>query len=254
MSNPVTFDLETSSSVSRPTMPRAGTTSTFYSRIAAFLLVLVVAGFGPTFFFRPFTGLEPLPAPALMHGIVLTGWFVLFYIQASLIARRCTRLHRALGIAGAGVAALATLGFVWMAVDLYLSRPPNVAEELIERARIVRIMRELTVFAAFPVFVGLGVAFRRRTAVHKRMMLLATIALTPPALSRLVFWPAQVWPEIAMPSRIVGALGGAALLVLFIVLREAVTNGRVHPAMAWGAPAWFTWLIGSGLMLPILMM
>jgi hypothetical protein len=112
----------------------------------------------------------------------------------------------------------------------------------------------LAVFAAFPVLVGLGIVFRQRAAVHKRMMLLATISLTPPALSRLVFWPTQVWPEIAMPSRIAGALGGAALLVAFIVIREAVAKGRVHPAMAWGAPAWFAWLIGSGLMLPILMM
>jgi len=235
-------------------MSRVDVTSKFYSRFAAFLLVLIVAGFGPTFFFRPIIGLEPLPAPALLHGIVLTSWFVLFHVQASLIRHKNVSLHRILGIVSVGVAALATIGFVWMAVDLYVSRPPNVAEDLVERARLVRILRELTVFAAFPIFVGLGFLFRRRKAVHRRMVLLASIALTPPALSRLVYWPTQVWPDIVMPSRIVGALGGAALLAAFIIVREAVSDGRVHPAIAWGIPAWFAWLVGSGLILPVLMM
>ena len=235
--------------------PRAAAApaNTFYVRFAAFLLVLLVAGFGPTFFFRPFLDREPLGLPALLHGMVLTAWFLLFFVQAGLVRDRNVTLHRKLGVIGASLAALATLQFVWVAVSLYFGRAPNVDPELVEKARIVRISSELTVFAAFPTFVGLAIAARRRAAAHKRFMLIATIALMPPVLSRLFLWPGQVWPALAVESRFLAAIGGAGVLLLIVILHDVIAHRRVHPALAVGAPLYFLWLIGGAMGLPMLL-
>jgi hypothetical protein len=225
----------------------------FYVRFAAFLLVLLVAGFGPTFFFRPFLGLEPLAMPPMLHGVVLTTWFVLFFVQSGLVRNGNVALHRKLGKIGASLAALATLQFVWVAVALYQGRAPNVDADLVEKARIVRIVSELMVFAAFPIFVALAVLARRRAAVHKRLMLIATIALMPPVLSRLALWPGQVWPALAVESRFLTAIAGTGVLLVIVILHEVVAYRRVHFALAVGAPVYFLWLVGSALLLPMLM-
>ena len=231
----------------------AGPAAAYHVRFAAFLLILLVTGFAPTFFFRPFLGLEPLGLPAMLHGVVLTAWFVLFFIQAGLVRDRNVALHRKLGKIGASVAALATLQFVWVAVALYHGRAPNVDADLVEKARVVRISSELTVFAAFPTFVALAVLARRRAAVHKRLMLLATIALMPPVLSRLALWPGQVWPALAVESRFLTAIGGTGVLLVIVILREVITFRRVHPALAVGAPVYFLWLVGGAMGLPMLL-
>jgi hypothetical protein len=225
-------------------------TSRFYVGIALLFLVLLVAGFAPTFFFRGMTDAEPLPPATKFHGIMLTAWFVLFVVQATLARQRRLGLHRTLGVIAAIIAASATTGFVWLAVSLYYGRAPEVEAALVERARFVRIVRELTVFAAFPALVGLAVWWRRNADVHKRLVVLATIALLPPALSRLAFWPGQLWPELAGVSRIGVALGGSVALLVLVCIHDIATRGRVHIAYAWGGPIWFTWLVGSGLVVP----
>jgi hypothetical protein len=43
----------------------------------------------------------------------------------------------------------------------------------------------------FALFASAGMLYRRRPAAHKRLMLLATIALLPPALGRISFLAAR---------------------------------------------------------------
>jgi hypothetical protein len=77
--------------------------------MAAVLVVLVAAGFTPTFFARGrFDVLGPLPPAVLVHGIVGTAWVMLFAAQTALVATRRLALHRRL----AWVAAGAALAFV----------------------------------------------------------------------------------------------------------------------------------------------
>ena len=249
----ITIDSANARRVVESSRNAASTADAFHVRFAAFLLVLLVAGFAPTFFFRPFLGLEPLALPPMLHGVVLTAWFIFFFVQAGLVRDRNIDLHRKLGRIGAIVAALATLQFVWVAVVLYHGRAPNVAADLVEKARIVRITSELTVFAAFPVFVTLAVLARRRAAVHKRLMLIATIALMPPVLSRLALWPGQVWPALAVESRFLAAIAGTGVLLVIVILREVIAFRRIHPALAIGAPSYFLWLLGGAMGLPMLL-
>jgi hypothetical protein len=77
----------------------------------------------------------------------------------------------------------------------------------------------------FTILVGLGLYYRQRAAAHKRLMVLATLALLPPALGRI---------------RILNAVGPQAFFgvtVLFIVAVIAYdywTRPRVHAVSLWG--------------------
>jgi uncharacterized membrane protein YozB (DUF420 family) len=219
---------------------------------AILLLSLTIVGFAPTFFFRPFLDREPLALATVVHGVILTGWFAIFLAQGLLIGRRNIRWHRNLGIIGAVVAAVAAIAFVWLAIDLFYRRPPDVEAALIERARLARIARELTVFAAFPALVAFGFVWRRNREAHKRLMLLATLALIGPALSRLVTWPGEYWPALAGIPRVPATLAVLAVVYGAIVLHDAQATRRLHPALGWGTPLLYVWTFGGALILPAL--
>ena len=78
------------------------------------MLATVAAGFAPSLYLRGFgtKGLPPtlqtLPAYAYLHGIALTGWFLLYFAQTLLVASARTHVHRRLGV----VAAVFGLGVV----------------------------------------------------------------------------------------------------------------------------------------------
>lgn len=227
--------------------------SNFFVVYSTLLLSLLFLGFAPSFFLRSIFDAESLSPAEWAHGIVLTGWFVVFVGQSLLVRTGRKDLHRKIGRVGIVIAAAGTLGFVWLAIALFYGRPPNVDPELVERARIFRIVRELTVFAAFPVLVSLAVMLRRRPAAHKRLMLLATVAILPPGISRLILWLGEILPVVNAISHFALLFGSLALLLVIAIVRDRVHLGRVHPVLAWGAPVWFAWLVGSGLVIPKLL-
>src|SRR5215831_7221368 len=50
--------------------------------------------------------LQSMPAYLVLHGVVLTTWYVLVAVQTWLVAAHRTNLHRRLGIVAVGVAVL----------------------------------------------------------------------------------------------------------------------------------------------------
>ncbi len=153
----------------------------FYSGMATLLASVIFAGFVPTFFARgEFFDLPPLPTLALLHGSAGTMWLVLLVTQAWLVAADRRDLHRRLGVLGAVLAAL----FVITAAGLITN---------VERGHLYDSVGTLAAHAyangaptvAFGVLVAAGVSQRRVAARHKRFMLLAAIALLPPATGRL---------------------------------------------------------------------
>ena len=78
-----------------PSMPaarRGNSGKLFFVGLATVMLATVAAGFAPSLYLRGLgtVGLPPtlqtLPAYAYLHGIALTGWFLLFFAQALLVA------------------------------------------------------------------------------------------------------------------------------------------------------------------------
>src|SRR5256885_11581716 len=86
-----------------PPVDRKASERKFYSRMALFLVALVLLGFGPSFYLRGVVPSYPRPNPTLptaviLHGGVFTLWMLAIVAQTQLIAARKHAVHMKLGI------------------------------------------------------------------------------------------------------------------------------------------------------------
>ena len=151
----------------------------FFSGMGTLLAAMIFAGFVPTFFARD-AGLPPLSAAQRLHGLTGTAWLALFVVQAWLVVAGRREWHRRLGALGGLLAVAFGLGGfgVIAAVEArhaYDSVGTFAAHAYANGAPT----------AAFVAFVLLGAWWRAHAAAHKRLMLLAAIALLPPGTGRL---------------------------------------------------------------------
>ncbi len=152
----------------------------FYLGLGVVLVALVATGFAPTFFVRDVSVAGPLPWPALAHGIAGTAWIILFATQTALIAAHRAAWHR---LAGWAAAALSAAFVASGALVVAMLERSHGSEPLAWRApHLFTNVAPLTLFA---LLVAAGVWQRSRAARHKRLMLLAAIVLSPPAIGRL---------------------------------------------------------------------
>ena len=192
----------------------------FYLAMTGALVATVLVGFGPTFFFRtafrPPDALTPLMQ---VHGSLFSLWMLLLVVQTSLVAARRTDVHRRLGVAGGVLAAL----MVPAGVALALSSARNgMTRGALDPVTFLAV--PLGAVVMFAGFVVAGFVNRRTPATHKRLMLLATIAIVTPALARL--WFAHGAPLIA--------LGLTNLFVIAMVAHDWWRDRRLHPVTLWG--------------------
>jgi hypothetical protein len=78
----------------------------------------------------------------------------------------------------------------------------------------------------FAVLVGLGIAFRGKPDLHKRLMVLAAVTLLAPAVARIVL----LFTHKALPQ----FLAVYACLLLCVTV-DTVRQRRLHPVFAIGA-------------------
>jgi hypothetical protein len=216
--------------------PRVATDHNFFLAYVGLIWLAVLAGFGPELV-RHLTNHEaPYPIAVHVHAIATVGWLTLLTCQVVLIRRREVTLHRKLGIAGAGLAAgVVVLGF-WAALafeKLALGTP---------HARPHFLAIEWSNIVEFAGLAAAGVFLRSRSSAHKRLMLLATLSLTPAAFNRAIGKPIlhpllgnglwETWVQI---------FAATAILVLGVGLYDWVTRRRLHPAWIAGA----TWIVAG---------
>ncbi|MBC8028190.1 MAG: hypothetical protein H7Y89_19520 [Steroidobacteraceae bacterium] len=156
--------------------------SRFYPLAAAALAAFVLVGFSRTYYLRLLSDLPPMTGLVHLHGLVFTAWLGLFFAQTRFIAAHRVDLHRKLGIAGLALAAIViAVGFATVAVK---ANEPRIHPSGLTPPQFTIVGS--TSLALFAVFLGLGVAFRRRAALHRRFMMLAMIAVLTPASSRIL--------------------------------------------------------------------
>jgi len=199
----------------------------FFVCVALLLAAIVAVGFAPSFFLRSITSAPDKPRPGLpayliLHGVALTSWYLLFAAQTWLAATWRTRLHRSLGVAGAVLAAV-----VFSLSMMVVIRAP--ARDIAAGASVgeisLMVIGDIGILLLFAVLVLLGIRFRGRPDIHKRLMALASISIVAPAIAR---WPGA---EATLPlSVVVPQLSFCAALVV----HDIVTRRRVHPATGWG--------------------
>ena len=209
--------------VSRAT-PSARRHPVFFPAMSSLLIVLVFLGFAPTYYLRPVAA-GPIPGYLHVHGAAMTMWFLLLLVQTALIATGRRALHRRLGIAGACVAvvivALNPLVVAWSVPHLLAGNGSTELTALI-------VVGDLLVVGMFLVMVGLAIRWRRHPETHSRMLLLASLAVSGPALGRF---------SISLTGTPLPGLIALMALPLLVVVHDRVMMKRVHPASAWGAAA-----------------
>lgn len=204
--------------------------STFYVGMAGALLLIVLLGFTPTFYLRAFFNVPEIPGPVFVHGIVLTAWFVGFFLQTALVAAHRTDLHRRVGgvLAGLGVVVLVTSTAVTLNfVPRQRAVGANVEAALAVFSEIVWL--DFANLLAFALFVAIALTLRHRPEVHKRLMLLASISLVQPALGRIFRWPVFG----GLNPTLLG-LGVLLLLLLALGLYDRSSRKQVHPVTLFG--------------------
>jgi hypothetical protein len=197
--------------------------SRLYAWFALVAAVTIFAGFGRTLYLRSISGAPPLSTLLLVHGIVMTTWFVLFCAQVWLAATGHLRWHRRLGWLGAVVA----LAVIYVGVDAAIDagrRGVGPAHGVSMQMFMAIPLFDMPVFA---LLVGIALWLRRRPDIHKRLMLLASLGMLTPAIARI---PLPLIQAGGPPAFFGLALGivGACIAV------DTIKQRRLHPAFGWG--------------------
>jgi hypothetical protein len=193
----------------------------FYFGMAWLVLAVVAYGFGRGLAGRLLQPAAPLPWILHVHALVFSGWVLLFLVQSGLVRGHAVRLHRRLGTLGAVLGtALPVLGVATaLAMRQWHARQGPVNDAFLA----VSFNDMLTFAVAF----GLALRWRRRPDRHRRLMLIASCALTVAAFARFprTLVPADTW------------YAGVDLLIGLGLLRDRIVDGRVHRVYAIGLPA-----------------
>jgi hypothetical protein len=214
----------------------------FFGSMGVAAALTVFWGFAPTYYLRTSNSTPSLSPMLHFHGVVFTAWMVLYVVQTALIATKRTAMHRRLGVAGAVLAlAMIVLGTIG-AIDA-ASRPPASNLPPGWPSPLQFLVIPLGDIVAFGLLVSVGLYNRRHRDIHKRLMLLATIAILNAGLGRLVF-PGGVLAFVGLPANPVTLIGLTGLFVGVCLGYDRATRGRIHPAFLWGG----TFIIASDVM------
>lgn len=234
----------------------------FYIGMSIVCLAIVLIGFGPVYYVRgleivPWENIDAfsryeraLPFHILLHGASLTTWYVLFVVQPFLIANRRIRLHRALGVFGIVVA----ICVFFSSIYTVFYRDAYMVDELTARP----VGNLMTAFA-FAISFTAAILYRNRPPVHKRLMLIGSITMLPPALDRWYVFPlyrdfaesALGW--LPIPVQLVTPIVVGMGMLLAVGVHDVIKQGRVMPPTIFGvasvfvfAPALSSLLVLSG--------
>ena len=199
----------------------------FYGAVAVALALTVVAGFGPTYYFRmvggsPLRTLSGGPVTLLVHthAVLFTAWVLLFVAQTVLIAQHKVAMHRYLGAVGAGLACLMVVTGASVAIH---QAARGVAPAGFDPYEFLMI--PLSDVLLFGGFVAAALRLRANREAHKRLMLLAYVSIVTAAIGRL--------PGV-LPLGPPVFFGLSLLFILAGVIYDKTSRGRVHPAYVWG--------------------
>ena len=183
----------------------------FYCFMSVFIAAVVFYGFS-------FTVNKNLVHPAIhrpwilwLHGIVFSGWLVFFILQSALVRARSVRWHRNVGWFGAALGA----GIFALGMTTTLTMARYYTHQLHQNVSNL-LMVPLWDIGVFAVCFMLAIAWHKKPEHHRRLMLLATCALSAAGIGRLPGLPPGTFYL------------GVDLLILMGIVRDLIVNRRVH--------------------------
>jgi hypothetical protein len=198
----------------------------FYMGITGFMILMVLVGFWPSYFGPLLRGAAVRPWVIDLHGAVFMGWMALLLTQVALAASRRIQAHRKLGSFGIAYG----FGVLLMGLVVGFAAPVmhlSAGEWPMDRAAgfLLITLGDMTLFGGF--FVA-AMLYRRRPEIHKRLILLATVALLFAAAGRMTFISSRPLALLVWLSPVFIAIG-----------YDGLTRRRVHPSYLIGLPILF---------------
>lgn len=212
-----------------PNLHRRISDRPLYLLAAIIFPLIVLAGFARTYYLKGAFATPALPSLIVhVHGIIMTAWVVLFIVQVTLVARRRTKLHQQLGIAGAGLAVLVfVFGIVTAlyAAARFVNNPSLLpAADPPPLPFLIIPLGDMVIFA---ILISTALYYRQRLDIHKRLMLLAAINLLTPAIARIPL-------EFIVKGGPLAFFGLTDLVLIGFVAFDTIRHRRLHPAFLWG--------------------
>ena len=200
--------------------------SRIYLYMAIGLSILCFWGFFGTYFGPLLAGTEarfthPVDQPVIVHvhGWAVFLWYMLLLAQVALIATGRRALHRTFGQASMALVAIAFVtGCIIIPVNIYLG--VRVTESPLWPWFGLLILSAVFLFL---IFYLLALKHRRNPEIHKRYMIVASIA----ALGAAVF---RILGDLRGPDLLNVPIGNVLpmLLLLIPMLRDWRVEGRPH--------------------------
>jgi hypothetical protein len=204
----------------------------FFLTYIALVWIAILMGFGSDLIDHFKTHEAPYPLIVHFHAVAFVGWLVLLTTQVLLIRNKRHDIHRALGMAGLGLAAIMVV--LGPATAIVMQRAQwgtpdsDPAFTAIQFGGII----------AFGTLVTAAALKRNDPSAHKRLMLLAILAISDAGFARWLGGDFHAWLGSGWWSAYIGLFLMTDILILGVGAYDLVTRGRLHPAYIAGA----TWI------------
>jgi FtsH-binding integral membrane protein len=194
----------------------------FFSAMALLLLGSVFLGFAHSYYLAGMFH-APLPSAIIhVHGALFSSWILFLLAQTTLVAAGRTDVHRRIGIAGFLLACLMVIVGVWAGTNALARNfaPPGVDAKTF----YVIPITDMLVFAVLVFF-----AYRARfdSAAHKRIIIIATVALMIAAIAR--------WPFPLLLGNPLAAALVSYLFLLMLMAYDLWSTHKIHRATIWAS-------------------
>ena len=206
----------------RPSLPGRRYDHAFFTGMSLLLAGSVALGFAKTYYLAGVFH-APLPSAVLhVHGALFTAWILFLLAQSTLVAAGRVDIHRRIGIGGFLLACAMVVVGVWAGTNA-LGRnfhPPGVDAKTFYIVPITDMM-------IFSVLVFSAWRARFNAAAHKRLIIIATVALMIAAVAR--------WPFAIVLHKVLAASFVTYGFLLMMVLYDLWSTHRVHRATLWAS-------------------
>ena len=204
----------------RPANPKSD--RIFFGVMVVVLYATVYYGFAKTYYAAGMMR-ATLPAPIIhIHAALMTLWLVLLLVQVGLVIARKVAWHRSLGVFGFLVAlAIVIIGPIAATNALRRGEAPLGLDSL------TFYVIPLTAIGLFAIFAFAAWRARRRPADHKRLILIANVALIDAAVGR---WPVHLFQQYPPAQDLV-----PLAFLLALVAYDLISQRKVLRSTIWAS-------------------
>ena len=200
----------------------------FYAGVGVLALLFTLAGFSGTYLIPVSTGTFAGRMIHHVHGSVYFLWLVFVIVQPILVRSHKIRIHKRLGYLGFVLAMGMVIVGITLAVSSARLKVLSGADVFETKSFLILPFTDMFFFATF---IGLALLHLSDGAAHKRLMVLATLAILPPAFGRM--FPLLGMTEFT-PANILVALLLQQSILFLGMLHDRLTTKKIHPVYLWG--------------------